>query len=387
MNKRTKLKIQRCRMFISRYVLNRRFIVRNTMAVAIFATVAALIIGGVTLIKGDEDNTSEDMVADAVLEETSLDAVIYLGEEPYMNSIGLMMVSNAIDEGSTPAEVTPVDTVMVTDSKYDSRFISVESGVNVRSGAGTDYEVTGYLELGMVGELLGTEGEWSKIKIGDFTGYVKSEFILSGQKALDYADANSYSMDNLSYYEATEEDSDDEDVAEDAVTDTSASENPTTEAPTTETPATEETTEAPSVDETISTDTGRITIETTTRAPLSLSQEDINLIAAVVALESGNEPYEGQLAVANVIINRYYSGRWGSTIKEVLYAKNQFSVVTTSRFEEYLAQGPSGTPLQATLDALAGTNNIGDFLSFRPTYFLNSNTYERYTVIFNHLFF
>ena len=42
-------------------------------------------------------------------------------------------------------------------------------------------------------------------------------------------------------------------------------------------------------------------IGSSSRTPVSLSDADINLMAAVMTLECGNESYEGQLAVANVI--------------------------------------------------------------------------------------
>jgi N-acetylmuramoyl-L-alanine amidase len=56
------------------------------------------------------------------------------------------------------------------------------------------------------------------------------------------------------------------------------------------------------------------------------SNKDKILIAKVVYAESRGEPFEGQAAVAAVVINRYESGRFGKTIKRVVYAKNQFSV-------------------------------------------------------------
>lgn len=56
------------------------------------------------------------------------------------------------------------------------------------------------------------------------------------------------------------------------------------------------------------------------------SNKDKILIARVVYAESNGEPFEGQVAVAAVVINRYESGRFGKTIRRVVYAKNQFSV-------------------------------------------------------------
>ena len=115
-------------------------------------------------------------------------------------------------------------------------------------------------------------------------------------------------------------------------------------------------------------------IGTTSRTPVSLSDADINLMAAVMTLECGNESYEGQLAVANVILNRLQSGSWGSTVSDVVYARNQFSVVSDSRFAGLVANGAQASCIQAARDACAGKNNIGKMTAFRQTWNVDTST-------------
>ena len=55
---------------------------------------------------------------------------------------------------------------------------NVDNHLNIREGAGEDYNLVGKLPKDAGCEILGTEGEWSKIQSGDVTGYVKSEFYL-----------------------------------------------------------------------------------------------------------------------------------------------------------------------------------------------------------------
>jgi len=50
------------------------------------------------------------------------------------------------------------------------------------------------------------------------------------------------------------------------------------------------------------------------------------LIAKVVYAEARGECFEGQAAVAQVVLNRYESGKFGKSIKKVVYAKHQFAV-------------------------------------------------------------
>ena len=51
---------------------------------------------------------------------------------------------------------------------------------------------------------------------------------------------------------------------------------------------------------------------------------DKTLLSAIIYCESGNQPYYGQLAVGLVIMNRVKSPLFPNTLKEVLYAADQF---------------------------------------------------------------
>ena len=99
-----------------------------------------------------------------------------------------------------------------------------------------------------------------------------------------------------------------------------------------------------------------------TQAPVSASYDDVTLVAAICDLEATG--YEAQLAVASVIVNRLYSGLWGSTISSVIYAPGQFYGSNSGILANKLANGPSSTARQAAQDALNGANNVGDYLYF-----------------------
>jgi spore germination cell wall hydrolase CwlJ-like protein len=127
---------------------------------------------------------------------------------------------------------------------------------------------------------------------------------------------------------------------------------------------------------------------------MSVSSDEAWLLACVIDWEASGEPYEGKLAVANVILNRVRSPRFGNTIASVVYAKSQFSGVSdgnggpSSRFESRIANGPwSSDSLRAASEALSGVNNIGSYTSFRATSIANLASYSSYTIIGNHCFF
>ncbi|MEG2456179.1 MAG: cell wall hydrolase, partial [Oscillospiraceae bacterium] len=52
---------------------------------------------------------------------------------------------------------------------------------------------------------------------------------------------------------------------------------------------------------------------------------DVDLLARVIFHESGNQPFRGQLAVGNVILNRVASPRFPSTVHDVIYQRGQFA--------------------------------------------------------------
>ena len=59
--------------------------------------------------------------------------------------------------------------------------------VNVRDIPSEDGEVVGKLYNNSAGEWLDKDGDWYKIKSGSVTGYVKSEFVVSGDAAVELA--------------------------------------------------------------------------------------------------------------------------------------------------------------------------------------------------------
>ncbi len=62
-----------------------------------------------------------------------------------------------------------------------------EGNLNVRKEASTDSEIVGKMTNHNACEILSVDGEWSSITSGNVTGYVKSEYLLTGEEALAVA--------------------------------------------------------------------------------------------------------------------------------------------------------------------------------------------------------
>ena len=89
------------------------------------------------------------------------------------------------------------------------------------------------------------------------------------------------------------------------------------------------------------------------------------LMASIIYCEAGNQPYEGQVAVGAVIMNRVKSGSYPNSIEEVIYQSGQFGPATTGWLNRVRSsKGYSQTALQAAVDALNGSNPIGNCLYF-----------------------
>lgn len=58
---------------------------------------------------------------------------------------------------------------------------------------------------------------------------------------------------------------------------------------------------------------------------IDVTQEDINLMARVVMSEASTLCDDAQQAIATTIVNRVRSGKWGSTVEEVVYYPNAYS--------------------------------------------------------------
>ena len=470
MSRRTKLKLQNLSVYLKKNIFNGRYMVRNILAVTVLLTFVAAIYGaGSLLSENKKENTETEIeIAENDTEEAAIAIEVKATSKLDATSINILMAD--MDAGSD-VDVEARESEMLTEAykEFSDKCVAVGDNINVREAADTDSKIVGKMNDGAVAVVNSTDGDWLNITSGDVTGYVKAEFVKTGNEAYDYAkdfyditgavtedgvnirkeastsseiiaaaytgvtyevdkeatglvedwvcisvDSTNKGYINADYIEVTEgypvavaySDNTSDDKAADnkektsdnkadekaadnmsdkkEVSDSAASNSESnssskqetkTEEVTTEEKTTEQTTEA-AVD-------NQVAVTVTARGSIALSEEDINLMAAVMTLECGSESYEGQLAVANVILNRLQSGRWGSTISDVVYAPRQFTVVNSASFNTYI----SPSCLQAAREACAGTNNIGGFMSFRPLYNIDTSSLGSYTIIGNHCFF
>jgi len=62
------------------------------------------------------------------------------------------------------------------------------------------------------------------------------------------------------------------------------------------------------------------------------TEEDVEALARIVYWEARGECQEGQMAVANVVLNRVRDGRWPDTIQKVIAQRGQFTPYRNKRY-------------------------------------------------------
>lgn len=98
---------------------------------------------------------------------------------------------------------------------------------------------------------------------------------------------------------------------------------------------------------------------------VNVSSSDEELLAALIYCEAGGEPYEGQVAVGAVVMNRVRSSSFPNTIREVIYQSGQFGPAITGKLERVLAGGQTTDSCrQAAREAIAGYSPVGSALYF-----------------------
>ena len=98
---------------------------------------------------------------------------------------------------------------------------------------------------------------------------------------------------------------------------------------------------------------------------LTLTNSQIELMARIVYGESRGEPFEGQVAVAAVVLNRLFSDEFPSTIEGVIYQNLAFTAVADGQYN----LTPNAQAYQAVRIALEGYDP-----TYGATYYWNPAT-------------
>lgn len=297
---------------------------------------------------------------------------------------------------------------------------NVEESLNIRAKGNMEAEVVGKLYKGAVAEVVKRGKEWSKIRSGNVEGYVKNEYCVYGKEAeamgkeqgTTYATALTGGLRVRAEANAKEETAivDVLEEGEKVKVDTTAEETEgwitvvcndgkayvsaeyvsvklelgkaiSIEEELAAIRKAEEEKAAKAAMAAKAAEAKKSSSVTTQKASVSASYDEVTLLGALIQCEAGGECYEGQVAVGAVVMNRLRSGFAGS-ISGVIYQSGQFTPVASGALARTLANGVSGSCLQAAQEAINGVDNVNGALSFR-----NVRSGRSGIVIGNHVFF
>ena len=280
----------------------------------------------------------------------------------------------------------------------------VNEYVNVRLDANQDSEKVGVLYKDCGGDILEKNDEWTKIKSGDVTGWIKNQYLYFGKEAEEIAKdvgvLTAYSetetlrvrkepsldagivglLANGQAVEAIAEEGDWVKVSYEGETGYVAAEYVRVEFGI-DTAESMEAIKARQEAERAKAAASAAAKKVEMKEAVLASATELEILAALIQCEAGGEPYEGQVAVGAVVMNRVRSGGYPNNITDVIYASGQFVPASGGRMESLiLNKTTKASCIQAAQEAINGVCNVGDALHFRR------NNGRDGLVIGNHVF-
>ena len=303
---------------------------------------------------------------------------------------------------------------------YDKLVMAdVEEAVNVRDSASEDGKLLGKFFSECGGEILEKGDGWTKVKTGELTGWIKNDYLMFGDSAIELAkkvvektatcttdclrvrkeaDPDAKVLDLLAVGDQMEVLDQDEEWTKVQFSDGDIGYVSSEYVTIADSLGTGKTMEVISAEEEkvrkakeeaeasvkkSDAGSGKTSTETTksNTGAVASGVSDQVLLAALIQAEGGNQPYEGQVSVGTVVMNRLKSGRYGTSISSVIYAKGQFGPAGSGQVAQIAASGPKASCLAAAQDAMNGTSYIGS-----ATHFRNANSGYPGIVIGSHVF-
>ncbi len=202
------------KLYMRKHIFNGRYFVRNMQIAAGLVLVMALVIGAAVAGHTGKDETvtasAEVSMKDALFgnseEEKKItkteNTEVEVPESEEMTTEAVTaarIVEAAVNENIEKSEQAASDDKKEETekiqaekdkkSKFSDRCIAnVEETLNIRQQPDAESEFVGSMNPGAIAKIVGTEGEWTKIKSGDVEGYVLTEYVLTGEAAEKFSE-------------------------------------------------------------------------------------------------------------------------------------------------------------------------------------------------------
>ena len=310
-------------------------------------------------------------------------------------AVGGQETDAASDSADSKTKASSGDGMKMDDLTGTIVMTSVQNVLNVRTEPDSEAELAGYLYADCGGTVLEQKDGWTKLESGELTGWANNGYLLFGEEARKEAkdagrivattktgalrirkepsaDAAIYDLlEEGAKYEVVDEEqirfSEDQEITADWV---AVNYGGKTGYVSSEYVQVDfeidygETVEQVKARE--EAETARLQAEKEANKAAALAADDSVLLAALIQCEAGEEPYEGQVAVGAVVMNRVRSGAYPNTVKGVIYASGQFTPAGSGQVGRVVASGKiKASCLQAAQEAMAGSTPVGIATHFR----------------------
>lgn len=161
-------------------------------AILVFALVISVITGISNGSDKNDDNNNNTIVAGlaADLSNSTLNTATISAGVTSDLLVSVTSTAPAVVGDSADGTVDASQLNAAEQCGYENIAMSVigEGNLNIRDSASTEGSIVGKMTNHNACEILGVEGDWTQIESGKVTGYVKSEYIVTGDEALAIAE-------------------------------------------------------------------------------------------------------------------------------------------------------------------------------------------------------
>lgn len=292
---------------------------------------------------------------------------------------------------------------LLAEDKWDGKVMAkVDDSVSVRADASTDAAVIGRMFKGNAGNIIEQTDGWTLIQSGDVTGWVSNDYLAFGQEAekraeedvakvatitaqtlkvRDEANTDAPVIDLIGMGETIEVGEEEDGWLEIVYSDGDVNYISAEYVEVDYDYGEAKTIEAIKEEEAAKKAAEEKAKRTANLGAVAASGDEVVLLAALIQAEAGNQPYEGQLAVGAVVMNRVRSGAYPNTIQGVISAPGQFGPAATGKVAAIMASGPRAGCMQAAQAAINGETTVGSVTHFRRAGGIDG------IVIGNHVFY
>lgn len=260
-------------------------------------------------------------------------------------------------------------------------FAKVSDSVNVREEPNEEAQKVGKLYKNCSGTMLEQSDGWTKITSGNLIGWVSSDYLYFGEEAdqkiaevgtlkatisTDALRVRKEASENAGVYKLAKKDEKFTVVEELDGWIGVKVDDETVGYVSAEYATVEFTTEKGKTNQEIADEERAEQLKklTKNRGAVPSSVSETALLAALIQAEAGSQPYEGQLAVGAVVMNRVRSGGYPNTVMGVITQPGQFPPATNGTVGAIVSRGAKASCVRAAEAAINGETNVGGAMHF-----------------------